>query len=635
MADVFVSYKAEDRKRVAPLIQALETDGLSVWWDAHIGGGDEWRDQIQRELDNSKCVIVVWSKRSIGPDGHFVRDEATRAQRRHAYLPVRIDKVDPPLGFGETQALPLTGWHGERSDAKYQAVLAAVRHILGVEPSSTEPRSSSRFRITRRTALESGVAATVAVAGIGAWALLKLSDGAASDSIAVLPFANLSGDPGQAYLSDGISEELRSALSRVAGLKVVGPTSSEAVRDTDAETAAEKLGVANILTGSVRRSPSVVRVSAQLINGENGVERWSESYDRVPGDAIKIQTDIAQNVARALSVALAGEAETGLTVGGTQNAAAQNLVLQAEEAIDEGTRAGTLRSIQLIDSALRLNPNYADAYARKSIYVNRLGSSFASGSAELARFRAQALELARKAVSLAPNLAGAHFALARVYDSNLEIASAATEYQRALRLAPGDARLIRRHSYFVARSGDPSEAVPLADKAIELDPLNPDSYENRVGALFDARRYAEALRFAEETKRKSPEMFDAPVLLGDCLQMLCRFREAQQQYSLGRPDQWERLTGEALLLARTGERGGAIGKLQRMQQLFGDAGSYQYGEVYTQLGDKDRAFAALERAWEIRDGGLMNLRNDPMLDPLRADPRYKALVKKLNFPSTA
>ena len=106
--------------RVRPLVEALEADGLSVWWDAHIGGGDEWRETIARHLDEARCVIVVWSKRSIGPEGRFVRDEATRALRRHAYLPVRIDKVDPPLGFGETQALPLSGWKGNRSDPRYR-----------------------------------------------------------------------------------------------------------------------------------------------------------------------------------------------------------------------------------------------------------------------------------------------------------------------------------------------------------------------------------------------------------------------------------------------------------------------------------------------------------------------------------
>ena len=112
MSDVFVSYKAEDRRRVQPLVEALEADGLTVWWDAQIGGGDEWRRSIEQQLDAAKCVLVVWSKRSTAPEGRFVRDEASRAMERGVYLPVRIDNVRMPLGFGETQALSLTGWKG-------------------------------------------------------------------------------------------------------------------------------------------------------------------------------------------------------------------------------------------------------------------------------------------------------------------------------------------------------------------------------------------------------------------------------------------------------------------------------------------------------------------------------------------
>lgn len=632
MSDVFVSYKAEDRKRVRPLVEALEADGFSVWWDEQIGGGAGWRHTIEAELNAAKCVVVVWSKRSVGPEGGFVHDEAERAQHRHVYVPVLIDKVHLPLGFGETQALPLIGWHGERSDRRYQAVLGAVRRMLGIEHVA-EVAPASALQVNRRTALAGGSVVAVAVAGIGAWALFKPGTGNASDSIAVLPFANLSGDPAQAYFSDGIAEELRSALARVAGLKVVGRTSSEAVRDQDAETAAKKLGVANILTGSVRKSPAVVRVTAQLVDGRNGLERWSSSYDRAPGDAIKIQTDIAENVARALSIALGGGAGSTLIIGGTKNAAAQNLVLQAAEANDAGTRAAVERAVQLVDAALQLDPNYADAYAMKSRYVHRLGLAFATSGTELAHRRAEAFQLARKAISLAPNLATAHEALARVFQGNLEIAEASAEFERARQLAPGDAALLRRLSYFAANIGNMSESIRLADKVIELDPLNPDSYENRLGAFYDARRYADGVRFADDTRQKSPELFQGHILLGDCLVMLGRFREAQEQYSLAKPDQWERLNSEALLLARSGDRDGANRKLQHMQQLFGDAASFQYGQIYAQLGDKDRAIAALEHAWAIRDGGLIHIRIDPMLDPLRGDPRFEAIIKRMNYPA--
>ncbi len=125
MSDVFVSYKAEDVRRVRPLVEALEAEGYSIWWDEQIGGGTAWRQAIEAELNAAKCVIVAWSKRSVGTEGSFVQDEAARAQQRHVYVPVTLDKVHVPLGFGETQALPLSGWKGNRSDPRYLAVLAA------------------------------------------------------------------------------------------------------------------------------------------------------------------------------------------------------------------------------------------------------------------------------------------------------------------------------------------------------------------------------------------------------------------------------------------------------------------------------------------------------------------------------
>ena len=630
MADVFVSYKAEDRRRVKPLVEALQADGFSVWWDEQIGGGAAWRHAIESELNAAKCVIVAWSKRSVGADGTFVQDEATRAQQRHVYVPVTIDKVHLPLGFGETQALPLAGWHGDRSDPRYEAVLAAVRRNIG---GKSRPRSRpiAESRVDRRAVIAGGAIATIAVAGVGGWALFKPSSASAARSIAVLPFANLSGDPSQDYFSDGIAEELRSALARLAGLNVVGRTSSEAVGRDDAETAAKKLGVVNILTGSVRKSPAVVRVSAQLVDGRTGLERWSDSYDRAPGDAIKIQTDIAENVAQALSIALGGAAST-LTIGGTTDAEAHNLVLQADEAMNRRTKEDTDRAIQLVTEAIGHDPKYGDAYARKANFLIRRGNAFSNGGEELARYRAAAAPLARKALELAPKSARAHAAMGAIYQNQFNIGAAWSEFQLARQLAPGDSAILSRYSFFVSRLGDQAESLRAADKVLELEPLDPDSYANRVGALLDARRYDEAIKFAEETKRKSPDLFHEPLLLGVCLLMAGRLREAQQQFAMGKPDDWERLTGEAVISARTHDTASLERQLQRMQQIFGDAASYQYAQIYAQAGDKQRALEALEAAWTIRDGGLINILVDPLLDPIRNEPRFEAIVKRMNFP---
>ena len=311
MNEVFVSYKAEDRARLTPLVAALEAEGFDVWWDAHIGGGTDWREEIQQHLDAARCVIVAWSTRSVGSEGRFVRDEASAAQQAGSYVPIQIDAVKPPLGFGEVQALDFIGWKGKRTAPCFAALVDAIdAHLTGDAP-TRRPTAVAASGLSRRTVMAGSVGA-LAIVGVGGWTFLKPGAAAASNRIAVMSFSNMSGDPTQAYFSDGIAEELRGALSRV-GMEVIGRASSDAVKDLDTKTAAAKLGVANILTGSVRRSPETIRIGAQLVNGKDGVEKWAQNYDRAPGDTIKIQTDIAARVASALSIALGAVKKAALT----------------------------------------------------------------------------------------------------------------------------------------------------------------------------------------------------------------------------------------------------------------------------------------------------------------------------------
>lgn len=156
-ADVFVSYKAEDRRRVEPLVAALEAEGFSVWWDAHIGGGTHWREDIQDHLDAAKCVMVAWTKRSVGHDGDFVRDEATRARKRGTYLPVRLEAVEPPLGFGEVQALSLHGWKGDRTDPRFRAVADAVRSRITGKDVAHDPAHFAEPRVSRRAVVRAAL----------------------------------------------------------------------------------------------------------------------------------------------------------------------------------------------------------------------------------------------------------------------------------------------------------------------------------------------------------------------------------------------------------------------------------------------------------------------------------------------
>ena len=633
MADVFVSYKAEDRKRVKPLVDALAAEGFSLWWDEQIGGGATWRHEIETELNSAKCVIVVWSNRSVGPDGTFVQDEATRAQQRHVYVPVLIDKVHLPLGFGETQALPLVGWRGDRGDARYEAVLAAVRrNVGGKRRSSGVPAAAAR--VDRRTVIAGGTVGAAAVAAVGAWALFKPSSaGASSDSIAVLPFENLSGDPAQAYFSDGIAEEIRSALGRISGLKVVGRTSSEAVRKDDAQTAAKKLAVANILSGSVRQSASTIRVSAELVDGSTGLDRWSQDYDRSPGDAIKIQTDIAESVATALSAALGRIARATVGVGGTQNPEAQRLFIQAGAIAKASTSKGEDgQALQLLDRALALDPRYADAYARKSYVLSAYGNNYAN-LVELPKTRAEALRLANAALSIAPDLAYGHRALSEVYGNQQQIGPSYSELKRARQLAPSDADVLADLAGAASSLGDTPTALALADEASSLDPLNPHPFSVRLDILFYARRFADAVSYGQWFQRKFQQKRLGAMVIGDSLLLLGRGGEAEAAYALAAPEYWRRLTGEAIIRIRSGDAAGAQQKIDALRASYGDAASTQFGEIYAQMGDKERAFAALDRAYQIKDAGLLALKVDPFLDPLRSDPRFTAMLRKMNFPA--
>ena len=396
MTEVFVSYKSEDRARVAPLVAALEADGVGVWWDAHIGGGSSWRQTIEDELTAARCVIVVWSERSVGREGSFVADEATRAQRRGAYLPVRIDPVEPPLGFGETQALSLIGWKGDRTDPHYQGLLAAVQALLAGKPRPVPAAYQAKRGVDRRLVLGGGAAAVV-VAGAGGWWALHRNS-APGDSVAVMPFANLSGDPAQAYFSDGIAEELRDALTRIASLKVAARTSSELMRDVDTTTAAAKLGVASILTGSVRRGAGTIRINAELVDGKSGLTRWSEAYDRAIGDALAIQSNIADSVAGALKIALGGAQKTLLTVGGTSNAVAQDAYLRG---LALSRQNKNKQAIEQLDVAIAADPNFAKPYAsRAGARVSTAALTLGGGAlrAEMAKAEADA----RRSIMLAP-----------------------------------------------------------------------------------------------------------------------------------------------------------------------------------------------------------------------------------------
>jgi serine/threonine-protein kinase len=632
MTDVFVSYKAEDRARIAFLVQALETDGLSVWWDAHIGGGDAWRETILRHLEAAKCVIVIWSRRSVGPKGEFVRDEASRALKRKTYFPVRIDKIDPPLGFGETQALDLTGWKGDRSDPRYNAVLSVLRQRFAIKAKRARSDPAEQKGMDRRALLAGGSVAALAVAGGGAWFLLRPT-AAKSESIAVLPFENLSGDPSQAYFSDGIAEELRSALARIPGLKVVARTSSEAVRNADAQTAAAKLHVADILTGSVRRSAQMLRVSTQLIDGSDGTERWSEVYDRPLGDSLQIQSDIANRVTEALRIRIGPRDENFRAHGGTDNPRAQDLLLRADaERHADDTESGIRASLALVEAALSEDPKYGDAWTRKAGGLGELGTFFARSPAEAQSLMQQAQGAARQAVGVSPLSPAAHLSLGSQYFWRFQFPSALREFEKGQSLSGTSADDLAQVAWYVVMLRRFDVALSLADEAAALDPLNPGVHLKRATVLMLANKLPEAEQAVQRAMRLNSNLSEPHQVYAEILMKAGRLRQAQAE--VAKIPWGSALVYKAILAERLGDRNESNRYLNQFQNSDGaSTAHYQLAQIYAQQHRVDEAFAELDKAWAGHDPGLAGSQTDYLLDPIRNDPRFQALLKKLNFPA--
>ena len=630
-ADVFISYKAEDRARLRPLVTALESEGLSVWWDAHIPAGANWRREIEEHLDAAKCVIVAWSKRSVAPEGHFVRDEAGRAMQLGTYLPIRIDAVNPPLGFGEVQAISLQGWKGKASDPRFATLVTAAKARIAGEGTELTRWHADPPRISRR-AVAGGAIGLGAIAVAGGWAFLRTGV-ANAKRIAVLPFMNLSNDPAQDYFSDGIAEELRSALSRL-GMEVIGRASSIAVKDLDTKSAAAKLNVANILTGSVRRSPDLIRVTAQLVGGKDGVERWAQSYDRAPGDAISIQTDIAANVARALSIALGQAGRAALTLGGTADSVAQDLVLRSRERTVTADSPGDFeQALKLADAAISRDRQYAEAYLQRSKILTAIAENYPADSADVARRLAGAEVAANRAARIAPQLGAPHVALARIAQNRFDIVGLLRRTEKALSLSPYDPEVLLDASTTMAVLGRGEEGMKLADRLIALDGLNARAYARKGLVMLLLRRYPDAIDAVRQANEIAPGNPARAATVGDAWLLSGNPDKARAEYAKMPADDYQRLTGEAISAIKLGDRAGGQRLLNRLSEVYGPSANYQYAMIHAQLGDRDRAFAELQNALSVKDPGLINLKTDAFFDPLRDDPRYAELIGKLNFPS--
>ncbi|WP_018974274.1 tetratricopeptide repeat protein [Rudaea cellulosilytica] len=465
------------------------------------------------------------------------------------------------------------------------------------------------------------------------------SDGAAiSDkSIAVLPLTNDSGDKDQQYFSDGLSDDLINALMQFGNLKVIGRNSAFQFRDSKEGSAAIglKLGVAYLLTGSVRKLGDTVRINAQLVKAADGSGVWSQSYDRPYIDLFKLQDEITEAVAGALKAKLLQNGDVAMQSERPPNGnlAAYNAYQQGRFYTARNNEPDLRTAIAHFHDAVRLDPGYAAAYAWLGNAQATLAGNYLAG-ADTASTYAQAQSAIDTALRLNPMLPQAHMTQARLMmNRNFDWRGAQVEQRRALELAPNDPRILVAYAWGSAILGQVRAAIDLTEQALKLDPLQSGARQNLALLLAVNGRLDEAKAAVDKAVELQPSSDTHRVIQAYIATFRGDFPAAlaiAQSLSQG---MW-RDVALALVLQIGPDRAAADAALQNLIDKHIDSSAYQIAEIYALRRDPDNAFKWLDRAWDARDGGIVFLLNDALLLRYRHDPRYAAFALKVGLPTT-
>ena len=453
----------------------------------------------------------------------------------------------------------------------------------------------------------------------------------AAKSIAVLPLVNTSADAANDYFSDGLSEELIALLAKIPDLKIIGRSSSFLFKGKpdDSRSIGEKLGVANLLEGSVRKQGDRVRIVAELINAADGRMLWSETYDRELKDVFAVQSEIATAVTEQLKIKLLGTPAKSDAAPSNDNLAAYNALQQGTFYFRLSTEEGTRKATEFYDEAIRLDPNYALAHANLSLAWRQLGATWLGGGVEANEAYAKARNEAQVALSLAPNLSTAHEALGFVLlISDFDFAGAEAELGKAEKLAPADAGPKGALCILFGAQGRLAEAENVARQTLALDPLGVTRYFNLARILIGGGRYDEA----EAALRKAVALQPAAARLHVHLTTIDVLRGnatgALQDAQLEPPGSWR---DYALALAQQAQSDHATADAALQTLIDNDAvsGPFQIAAVYGLRHEPDKMFEWLDRAYTERDSGLTQLLVTPFILNYKDDPRFAALCQKL------
>jgi len=457
-------------------------------------------------------------------------------------------------------------------------------------------------------------------------------------SVAVMAFTNMTGDPAQDLLSDGLAEEIINSLGRVHGLRVAARMSSFTFKDKHAvaDEIAHRLNVATILEGSVRRQGGHVRISAQLIDARTGYQDWSQSFDLDQDDILKIEGQIAISVTESLQMTLMDAAAGQLTLGGSANTQAFEAYLRGMKLMVPGEQSSFLAAVAQFDAAIALDPGFVLAYAQRADAIVQAGVLAAEdeplpgiGPAKL--WKAAALNAADRALAMAPELGIAHAARSHVLDVAFQdLAGAEKEAIRAVALAPGDAAVQMAYARLEIELGRVDAGVAAARLGASIDPLSSLTHARLAARLYYAHLPDEALAALRDAAALDPAgtLRDQDLLAA--IQLMKRDWKAAQKTCAGELD-WSQNQCLAIADHALGQQAEAEAQFAKVRKILGDATELAYADIEAQWGQRDEALRQLDALVGLT-GGTAAVKEDPFLDPIRDDPAFKDILRRMNFP---